>query len=308
MRYVSLFLWLMTLPATGQTVLNPDYTPPTTTTQPAGVEGVPTVEGETRQTGIIDSLNSIMTDPEFSRRRQRSYHMILGPGGDHFRERWYLTVEGIIRGNTALLSNTLNGLISTRATTWFGGGVSAGVVLGERWATELAFLYQPLYNNLLLANGRSPISFRYANSGNSLMLRGKVRLGRQNKTSNGSGLWLSGGLGLVPNKGQLLDSLSLRGVILRRRTTADTVRLMIDTYQNKRWSGMAELGAEYVIRIREQTELILSLRWYRALGYSLRTDVSYAINRAEPTVATLSNGGTGWGFGMIWRFNYGLKP
>ncbi|MCY7356068.1 MAG: hypothetical protein LH609_01095 [Rudanella sp.] len=138
-----------------------------------------------------------------------------------------------------------------------------------------------------------PLVFRYVNSGNSLMLRGKVRLGGQSKTSSGTGLWLSGGFGIVPNKGQSLDSLSLRGVILRGRTSADTVRLMIDTYQNKRWLGMAEVGAEYVIRIRKQTERIMSLRWYRALGYSLRTDVSYAINRADPTVATLRNGGNG---------------
>ncbi|MCY7356069.1 MAG: hypothetical protein LH609_01100 [Rudanella sp.] len=40
MRYVSLLFWLMAFPAMGQTVLNPDYTPPIATPQSAAVKVV----------------------------------------------------------------------------------------------------------------------------------------------------------------------------------------------------------------------------------------------------------------------------
>ncbi len=301
MRYLFLLLFFFGRPAVAQTVLNPDFTPPIATTQAAQSES------DSLRPVVNDSLNRIQADPELSNRPQRTRQVLLGPGSDHNRERWYLAVEGTIRGNSSLLNSTLNGLISTQGTTEFGAGASAGVVLGERWTAEIAYVYQPLHNTLILANGRSPITLRHANSGTSFLLRGKIRLGGRSNLSNGSGFWLSGGLGVVPNSGQTLDSLTFRGIIQRRRNTADTVRLAIDTYQNKRWSGLAEVGAEYVARLSARTELVISLRWYRAMGYSLRTDVSYTVTGTEPTVATLSSGGNGWGFGIVWRYNYGLK-
>lgn len=307
MRYYFLLLFLFGRSAVAQTVLNPDYTPPVATTVLTPADSLLPARGDNVSPVVNDSLDRIQADPELSNRRQRTRQVLLGPGSDHNSERWYVALEGTIRGNSSLLNSTLNGLISTQGTTKFGAGASAGVVLGERWAVELAYLYQPLHNTLILANGRSPFTLRYANNGTSVMLRGKVRVGGRSKLSNGSGFWLSGGLGVVPNTGQSLDSLAFRGIIQRRRNTADTVRIAIDTYQNKRWSGLAEIGAEYVARIGARTELIVSLRWYRAMGYSLRTDVSYTVTGTEPTVATLSSGGNGWGFGVVWRYNYGLK-
>ncbi len=306
MKPLYILTVLLAGPALAQTTPNPDYTPPLS--QSAGAPLRTPSRSEGWKPGINDPKDLINADPELSNRRQRSRQVLLGPGSDHTHERWYLALEGNLRSNTGQLNNTLNGLISTQGTTAFGGGASAGVILNERWAAEIAYVYQPVQNTLILANGRSPITLRYANGGNSLMLRGKVRLGGQSQISNGAGLWLSGGVGLVPNNGQSLDSLAFRGIIQRSRTTADSIRLTVDTRQNKQWSGLAEVGADYVFRLGHRTELSLFLRRYWAVGYSLKTAVSYSVNRAEPTLATLTNGGNGWSFGVVWRYSYGLKP
>ena len=305
MRYVSFLLFIITAPVIAQTNRNPDYSPPTAS--PQYMPGT-RIDSTTIDVSPAGRRQYIQADPDLSNGHPRSRQVILGPGSDHTRERWYVALEGTVRINTGQLTNTLNSLLSTQGTTKFGGGAATGVILNERWAIELAYLYQPLHNTLLLANGRSPIMLRYANGGNSFLLRGKVRLGLEGKNSNGAGLWLTGGLGLVPNNGQSLDSLAFQGYVQRTRRTADTLHLLVDTYQNIRWSGLAEVGAEYVVRAGHYTELAFSLRRYQALSYSLRTSVSYTVNQAEPTIATLSSGGTGWGFGLVWRFSYGLKP
>jgi len=92
-----------------------------------------------------------------------------------------------------------------------------------------------------------------------------------------------------------------------RGESPDTLQLSSQTRTGRRMTTMAELGAEYNVRLSNNIDLGLSVRKFWGLGSSIVTDVNYVVNRALMQQAQLQGTGTGMSYGVSLRYTYAIR-
>ncbi|GAB3010789.1 hypothetical protein GCM10027185_00450 [Spirosoma pulveris] len=220
---------------------------------------------------------------------------------------WYVGAEGGFRSDGSILSNSIDGLVSTPTQTKVNWGVYLGYTYRNAWTLETGYIQSPTHLNIRVANGSNPLVFNYQNTGFGIPFRIKRRIGLGSRAANGTGFWLTAGAWLVPNGSGQMGEFSLIGYTYRGRNRSDTIRLTNTTTVSKPITGLAELGVEYAARLSPQLELGFYTRKYWGLGNALRSDLAYTVNKTSLQTATVVANGTGWGFGASLRYIYGRQ-
>ena len=229
-------------------------------------------------------------------------------GGPHIRDRWYVTLDGFVRTDRAQIDNSLNGLIESDPVAKVGVGAVMGWTYRERWAVEGGYARMPIHTQVSVRNGVSPLEYRYTNGRDAFVLRGKRLVLSTSGPWLRSGFWVSGGLWLVPNGGQSEGSFALRGYRYRGRgESPDTLNLLSQTRTGTRMTTMAELGAEYNVRLSDNIDLGFSVRKSWGLATSIITDVNYTVNQTLMQQAQLKGTGTGMSYGVTLRYTYSMR-
>ena len=241
--------------------------------------------------------------------RSRQYkRLLMRYGGPSIQDRWYVAADGFVRTDRADLTNSLDGLISSDHVAKVGFGVTIGYVYRERWAVEGGYARMPVHSQVSISNGAVPLAFTYSNNKNAFVMRAKRLVLSTSGPWLRSGFWLGGGVWLVPNNGQKEGHFSLIGYRYRGRSEpVDTMRLTSQTVSTSRITGLAELTAEYNVRLSSQLDLGFSVRRFWGLGSALTTDVSYTVNNQAPQLAQLNGTGTGMSYGVTLRYTYALR-
>ncbi|GAB4026480.1 hypothetical protein [Spirosoma koreense] len=235
-------------------------------------------------------------------------HLVKRYGGPAIQNRWYVALDGFVRTDRAQLDNSFNGLIQSDRVVKPGWGVTVGWAYRERWAVEAGYARMPAHTQVSVVNASSPLSFRYTNNQNAFVLRGKRLILSTSKPWLRSGFWLSGGLWGVPNNGQREGNFLVSGYqYLSMREARNPVQLAGHTYSNAQLSTLAEVGAEYNIRLSNTVDLSFSVRKYFGLSSSITTDVTYAVNQTTLQQAQLQGAGTGMSFGTTLRYTFSTK-
>ncbi|GAB3643854.1 hypothetical protein [Spirosoma arcticum] len=241
--------------------------------------------------------------------RSAQYNRLLTRyGGPHIRDRWYASLDGFVRTDRAQMDNSLNGQIESDRVTKVGVGAVIGWAYRERWAIEGGYARMPIHTQVLIRNGVSPLVYRYTNGRSAFVLRGK----RLALSTSGpwlrSGFWLSGGLWLVPNGGQPEGNFALQGYRYRGRgESPDTLNLFSQTRVGTRMTTMAELGAEYNVRLSDNVDLGFSVRKFWGLASSIVTNVDYTVNQTLMQQAQLKGTGTGMSYGVTLRYTFAIR-
>ena len=243
--------------------------------------------------------------PDHSLRYDR---LLMRYGGPHILDRWYVSLDGFVRTDRARIDNSINGLIESDRVAKVGIGAVIGWVYRERWAVEGGYARMPIHTQVSVRNGVTPLVYRYTNGRDAFVLRGKRLILSTSGPWLRSGFWLSGGLWLVPNGGQSEGSFALKGYRYRGRgESSDTLQLTSQTRTGTRMTTMAELGAEYNVRLSNNVDLGFSARKFWGLASSISTDVNYTVNDRLMQQAQLRGAGTGMSYGVTLRYTYAIR-
>jgi hypothetical protein len=272
---------------------------------------------------VLPACGQGITDYYRLPERSQQYDRLLTRyGGPYIKSRWYVALDGFIRTDRAKLDNSLDGLIKSDLVGKAGWGAVIGWSYRERWAIEGGYARMPIHTQVSVTNASSPLVFRYNSSPSAFGLRGKRLIVSTSKPWLRSGFWLSGGMWLIPNSGQKEGHFSLIGYRYSgRRETPDTLRLTSETQANARMTTLAELGAEYNIKLSNSIDLGFSVRKFWGLGNALTTDVTYAVNypnspggnvadvgsRTSVQKAQLLGDGSGMSYGFTLRYTYSIR-
>ncbi|AKD56513.1 hypothetical protein [Spirosoma radiotolerans] len=271
---------------------------------------------------VLPTYGQGITD--YYRLPEQSQHydrLLTRYGGPYIKSRWYASLDGFIRTDRAKLDNSFDGLIQSDVVGKAGWGAVVGWVYRERWAFEAGYARMPIHTQVSVTNASYPLVFRYNSKQNAFVLRGKRLVVSTSKPWLRSGFWLSGGMWIVPNSGQQEGKFSLIGYRYDgRRETPDTLRLASQTQANTRMTALAELGAEYNIRLSNAIDLGFSVRKFWGLSNALTTDVTYAVNypatqSGEPNAgsrtsvqkAQLLGDGSGMSYGVTLRYTFATR-
>ena len=226
-------------------------------------------------------------------------------GGPAIQSRWYVALDGFVRTDRAQLDNSFNGLIESNTVTKVGWAALIGWSYRERWIVEAGYARMPVHTQVSVVNASSPLNFRYTNDHSAFVLRGKRLVLSTSKPWLRSGLWLSGGLWAVPNAGEQEGSFSISGYRYdNARETRTPVRMTGHTYTNAQLSALAEVGAEYNVRLSADFDLGFSVRRYFGLSNSITTDVTYTVNQTAIQQTQLQGAGTGMSYGTTLRYTW----
>jgi len=216
--------------------------------------------------------------------------------------RWYAGANGFVRTDKNKLSNTLDGLISTKSPAAYGYSAVVGWVGQEQWTIEAEYARSPIHN-MLLINGDYPDSYKFTNDKNSIILRGKRRLLFGKSSLRRSAFWIGGGAGIIPNTGKQKDYWEFSGYrSLGRRMGIDTLFITSDTRTSSHITATVEASAEYILKVSKSIDVAFFGRKQWGIGNSLTTDLAYYVNRRETQTARITGDGSGWNFGISLRY------
>ncbi|MBD2700884.1 hypothetical protein IC229_09560 [Spirosoma sp. BT702] len=229
-------------------------------------------------------------------------------GGPSIRNRWYVALDGFMRTDRAQIDNAENGLITSDLVGKPGLGVTLGWVYRERWALEAGYARMPIHTQVSINNTTPPLGFRNTDSRSSFVVRGKRLLLSTSKPWLRSGFWVSGGMWVVPGKDQPDNHYNVQGYRYQGRWEAmESFRMVTLTKTNPEMITMAELGAEYNVRLSNALDLGINVRKFWGLGNTSSTDVVYLANRTVTQQAQFQASGTGMSYGVTLRYNFSIK-
>lgn len=251
-----------------------------------------------------------------ARNRQAELTQLVARYGKaYIRERWYVGADGFLRTDRSQLTQTFDGLISTKPTTQTGWSALVGWVSNERWAVEGGYARSPIHNTLVVGQGSNALDLTFENNKNGFVVRGKRLLRFGNRTRK-SGLWLGAGIWMVPNNGRQLSSFLVEGYQYSgsgggfgrsARAQIDTLQIFGVARLSPTLNSMAEASAEYTVKLGGRTEFSLFARKVWGLNNSITTNLFYTINSGESQSAVLKSDGSGWSVGVSIRYTYALR-
>lgn len=242
-------------------------------------------------------------------RNQVQYDRLLTRyGGAYIKDRWYVALTGFVRADKALLDNSIGGMVGARRVVRPGWGALLGWAYKEKWAVEAGYVQSPAHTSLSVDRGRIvPSLFQYANDQHSFVLRAKRMLFSTSGPWRRSGFWLTAGMWAVPGKGGNRGELSLAEYAYRSREKVDTLRLSGETQLSNTPSVIAELGAEYNVRLSNRFDLGISARKLWGLGSSIDTDLTYSTTSQPTQYAQLRGVGSGMTYGLTLRYSLAIN-
>ena len=243
-------------------------------------------------------------------RQPHAYSRVLARyGGAYTRDRWYVGLTGFVRTDRAQLDNSLGGLIGSNRVIRPGWGLVLGWTARERWTVEAGYTNSPAHSELVIDRGRFPYTYSYTSDNHSFLLRGKYMLLSTSGPWRRSGFWISGGMWLVPGSGASRGDLLMAGYAYRARAgeQIDTLRLTGQTQVSSRPTAIAELGAEYTVRLSNRLDLGLSARKLWGLSSAVDTDLQYRISSQATQYAQLKGAGSGMTYGLTLRYSFALN-
>ncbi|WP_439583920.1 hypothetical protein [Dyadobacter bucti] len=263
----------------------------------------------------ITAFTSFSQDTDYYRKiysrpigtKPHTAESLLKTMGDvRISNRWYAGADGFLRNDKSTLSNDFDGLIGTQSPTISAWSAVVGWVSQEQWTLEAEYARSAIHN-VLLINGDNPMRYNLENDKNSMMLRGKRRLLFGKSKVRRSAFWVGAGIGFVPNSGNTKDYMEFYGYREKgRRQGVDTLALTSETRTNSSWTGLAEVSAEYVVKVGRVVDMSFFARKQWGMGTSVTTDLAYFVNGTEIQNAQIKGDGTGWNFGVSLRYVFHL--
>ena len=257
----------------------------------------------------LPALGQVQTDYYRLPDRNRQYEQVqFRYGGPAIRDRWYVALDGFVSTGRATINNSFNGLINSDRSVRVGAGVLLGWSYRERWAVEAGYARLPIQTKVSVQNGNYPLVYRYQGIGDGFVLRGKRRVFSTSGPWLRSGFWLSAGAWVIPNSGQQEGRFSLYGYRYRGRgEIPDTLQLVSNTTAAGHLTAIAELGAEYNVRLSNSFDLGFQVRKRIGLSDALTTDVWYTVNQHPAQQAQLTSNGSGMTYGVTLRYTLSLR-
>ena len=92
---------------------------------------------------------------------------------DQFNETqtWYVAVEGTLRGDGSVLSNSFNGLVGSTGKTTPTAGLLVGYTYRNAWVLETGVTYAPVHLNVSVQSSPNPYVYNYQTNGYNIPLR-----------------------------------------------------------------------------------------------------------------------------------------
>jgi len=166
---------------------------------------------------------------------------------------------------------------------------------------EAGLAQSPIHNNARI-NSQPPTSVLTQGDRGSLFLRGKWALLSTSKQWHRSGLWLTGGIWAIPNKGDQKEYFTVTGYTQRGFDAFDKMTLTSRTQASNNLTGLLELGLEYQVRLSKHVSVGAFARRNWGLGDALTTDITYQVNDRFIGQTMLRAKGNGASFGFTMRY------
>lgn len=241
-------------------------------------------------------------------RNQTQYDRVLTRyGGAYVKDRWYVALTGFVRSDKASLDNLMGGMIDAKRVVKPGWGLLLGWAYKEKWAVEAGYVQSPSHTSLQIERRRFANPLQYTSDEHNFVLRGKRMLFSTSGPWRRSGFWLTGGAWLVPGKGGSRGQLSLADYAYQASEKIDTLRLAVQTQLSTVPTVIAELGAEYNVRLSNHVELGVSARKLWGLGSSMNTDLAYRTTSQPTQYAQLRGMGSGMTYGLTLRYSFAIR-
>lgn len=255
---------------------------------------------------VLPAIGQGVTDYYQLPAKGPQYNSLLARyGGAQVRDRWYVALDGFVRTDRAQLDNSLNGLIESDLVGKAGWGVVVGWAYRERWMIEGGYARTPIHTQLSVSNANPPLSVRNTNVQNAFVFRTKRLIFSTSKPWLRSGFWLSGGMWVSPNISQQQNQLFVSGNRFAGRWESnESFQLESQTQTTTPLTTLAELGAEYNVRLTKDFDLGFSIRKLWGLSRSLTTDVTFTANRMAPMQTQLLGTGSGMTYGVTLRYTF----
>lgn len=261
----------------------------------------------------LGRLSPLLETPDWDQSKRKTAYkqanferLLARYGNAYITDRWYVGLDGFLRTDKSGLSQTFNGLVSTKAVSQLGWSAMIGWVGREKWAAEIGYARSAVHT-LFIINQQSPLRIQADNDKQGIVFRGKrlMRFQQLSQLNGKGGLWLGLGFWLLPNAPKDPSTVHLIGYTARNpRSRPDTLRLVSNTTVSPHVTGMIEASAEYTAHVGRRTEMSFFVRRNWGLGSSLTTNLTYQVNSNELQTAWLRGKGTGWSIGITLRYNY----
>lgn len=244
------------------------------------------------------SLNKAVTRRQLE--KQRDLMKVLS--------RWYIGVDAFGRSDISALENNYRYLFKSMnsSTLDFSFAAQVGWVFREQLAIEGGYARSQIHNTAIL-NTTNKGGFRFANEGNAFFLRGKFLLEFENMGLRRPGIWLGGGFWAVPNNGGERDPKAYIIYHYDNRGNSDTTYVSSKTTIGTDWTYGVEFTAEYNFKVNEWSDMGVFLRRHWGMGNAITTELTYADNKKVLETGYIRSDGTGWQFGISYRFMTGIR-
>ncbi|QRR03710.1 hypothetical protein [Dyadobacter sandarakinus] len=237
------------------------------------------------------------------------YHAAAVPGGDKDAKvpnRWYFGVDGFLIRDVNTITSNFDELIGTESPVSASWGVNVGWVHHENWTMEATYTRSAIHN-ILIVNGYNPLRYNIQNDRNNLILRVKRRLLFNKNELRRPAFWIGIGGGIVPNSGRQKDYYAFEGYRQEGRwQPVDTLHMTSNSYISKSATLLAEVSAEYVVKVAKVVDLSIFARRQWGFGTSVTTDLVYSINNQVADRSTITGKGTGLNLGLSLRYVFHL--
>lgn len=221
--------------------------------------------------------------------------------GPYLAPQWYLMTEGFVRRDNSRLDQSLGGLLTASPVTRVGGSLGVGVTYRNKWALEAGLALSPVHNQARV-NTYPPVEIQTRTGKASAFVRGKWALLTTSRQWHRSGFWLNGGAWAVPNSSATAEASAVTGYRYLSYDARSKMTLVSQARPGSGLTALAELGAEYQVRLSPTLDLSLFARGNWGLGEVLTTDVAYHVNNQPIGETVIRARGNGASYGLSVRY------